>query len=84
MQIAANCILTHSVVFWSALWAVTTVTDVHCTFAPAETRTWRMCTCLYPCMYSCVVTAHLSGQTRTWTESLPFQTTKIICVSSCA
>ncbi len=61
MRIAANCILTLSAVFWSAPWAVTIVTVVHCTFAPAETRTWGLCTCLYSCMYSCVVTAHRSG-----------------------
>ena len=51
MRIAANC----------ALWAVTTVTDVHCTFAPTETRSWRLCTCLYYCIYCCVVTVHQSG-----------------------
>ncbi len=81
MRIVVNCILMLSAVFWSAQWAVTTGTAMHGLFAPAETRTQHMCTCLYSCMYSCVVTAH---QTRTWTESLPYQcTTKIICVSSC-
>ncbi len=58
MRITANCILTHSAVFWSVPSAVTTVTAMHDPFTPAETRTWRMCTCLYSCMYSCVVTAH--------------------------
>ncbi len=62
MQIAVNCILTHSTVFWSVLWAVTIATEVHDTFAPAETRTLRMCTCLYSCMYPCVITANQSGQ----------------------
>ena len=61
MRIAANCILMFSAVFWSTPWSVTTVTDVHGTFAPAETRTQHLCTCLYSCMYSCAVTAHRSG-----------------------
>jgi hypothetical protein len=61
MQIAVNCILTHSAVFWSVQWAVPTVTAIHCTFAPAETRSWRLCTWLYSCIYCCVVTGHLSG-----------------------
>jgi pyruvate/2-oxoacid:ferredoxin oxidoreductase beta subunit len=39
MRIAANCILMFSAVFWSTPWSVTTVTVVHGTFAPAETRT---------------------------------------------
>ncbi len=61
MRIAVNCILVLSAVFWSALWSVTTVTVVHGIFAPAETLTQHMCTCLYSCMYYCAVTAHRSG-----------------------
>ncbi len=62
MQIDVNGIFTHSAVFWSVLWAVMTVTEVHCTFTPAETLTLQMCTCLYSSMYSCVVMAHQLGQ----------------------
>jgi hypothetical protein len=51
----------HSESFWSAPWVGTTVTVIHGTFAPVETRTRRMCSCLYSCMYSCVVTGHRSG-----------------------
>jgi hypothetical protein len=84
MQIAVNCILMLSAVFWSALWAVTTVTVVLGTFAPAETRTRRMCTCLYTFTPACtpVLSRPTSrARTHTWTESLPYQcTTKIICV----
>ncbi len=89
MRIAANCILTYSVVFWSAPWAVTTVTDVHCTFAPAETRTWRMCTCLCSCMYSChescVVTGHRSGQDAhmDWKPALPVYQSNHLCFKLC-
>jgi hypothetical protein len=71
MIIAENCILTHSTVFWSAPWAVTTVTDVHCTFAPAETRTLRLCTCLYSCMYSCVVGPRRAHGLKACTTSVP-------------
>jgi hypothetical protein len=37
VQIAVQCILTHSLVLWSEQWVVTIVTDVHCTFAQVKT-----------------------------------------------
>ncbi len=60
---------------------VTSITDVHCTFDPAETLTLGMCTCLYSCLYSCVVMGHLSGLNTHlhWKPALPV----MICVSSC-
>ncbi len=56
------CHLGRSVLFWSNQWSVTTSTEVHGTFTPADTRDRLEYNCLYSCLYSCVITAHRTGQ----------------------
>ncbi len=55
-------VLVRSVLFWSKPWSVTTSTEVHGNFTPAETRDRHVYTCLYSCLYSCVITGHRAGQ----------------------
>ena len=76
------CHLVRSVLFWSNPWSVTTSTEVHGTFTPAENWNQRMYTCFYSGLYSCVITGHREGQDAHMNGDLALVVYKIcVCVS---
>ena len=76
------CRLGRSVLFRSNPWSVTTSTEVHGTFTPAEIWDRRVYTSFYSCLYSCVITAHRTGQDAHMNGNLAVVVYKIcVCVS---
>ncbi len=69
-----------SVLFRSYPWSVTTSTEVHGTFTPAEIGDLRMYTCLYSCLYSCVITGHRTGQDAHMNGDLALVVYKDLCL----